>query len=917
VQRTIHLRIFSCKRGRGHVASIARTLQNLDSPVEVDDRPGKQTPAAQTKIAIGIWAGTCTSNDIDFYRELSDWEQRGDTEVHLYRAEGEAVTPMPDGLLKTIHNFDVSRSLHDWLVQDVLELQENTSESAQIQSRTEALRFYCAEFQRSLRDNRLVSGLGSNSTKPLIDTYLPLTLFDKSENEFVADRKILPSLLSVTGCRIFVTGVPGSGKSTLLNLLSFYLTEEDSNLSALFPIFLRAKDIADAGYSDIIELIRVRIKATVNAHGKDVVDFLLGDEDFPAESAVLLVDGLDELDETQRIEVRSQINTFEIRFPKMRIVITSRPNAYDKKRWSEYTLLRIRPLTQSEALTYVAQHGLPDTASALADLIKNSEQVRELSAVPFMLALMANYAGSTTNFPKHRAQLIDRCILGLIERRRVRPSDIYDEDQLIQCLSSVSFRLFKIDPTGKHSEREFMFAIQDFISQNPLNSSTDRLERSRNLEDSGITILDEIIRGTGLLQRNGGYIEFVHRTVWEYFVAHFIVHSVRSEVTEFSFLPIWEEPIRIAAGLLPGHQAGEFIRPVWSKNSGLAIRALSECPEDVSAFLRKGLESLPHEGVCEIAREIRESLFLSQDTAGERVALDTLNVLLPLTKSAEVCWEALQALKLIKLRRREAAELIARTLDLQNAPSRLEKLKEEIAFVAVPSGQFEMGNDRDNSTIDQQPAHPVKVSKFEIATITLRNKDVDKCPIDIGESDKTRSPTKNHPIIRVTWFEAFIVAAWFGCRLPTEAEWEYACRCGGADDSELFTEDGITKQAWHSANSDNVTHVGAQKEPNSWGLYDMIGNVREWCSDWFSEALYYERGGDDVSDPCGPESGTKRVLRGGCFDYNIANLPPTYRHGHAPEMRGFQNGVRFVAGLPAEITSLVEQEAPIKNELEN
>lgn len=128
-----------------------------------------------------------------------------------------------------------------------------------------------------------------------------------------------------------------------------------------------------------------------------------------------------------------------------------------------------------------------------------------------------------------------------------------------------------------------------------------------------------------------------------------------------------------------------------------------------------------------------------------------------------------------------------------------------------------------------------------------------------------------------------------GYRLPTEAEWEYACRAGTTTPIYIgdLTEPGcepdslLDQIAWYCANVEFGTNWVGQKLPNAWGLYDMIGNVEEWCWDWYGE---YPAG--PVTDPTGPESGTTRVERGGSWDTNGKSCRSANRDWNLPgEMR--------------------------------
>jgi formylglycine-generating enzyme required for sulfatase activity len=134
-------------------------------------------------------------------------------------------------------------------------------------------------------------------------------------------------------------------------------------------------------------------------------------------------------------------------------------------------------------------------------------------------------------------------------------------------------------------------------------------------------------------------------------------------------------------------------------------------------------------------------------------------------------------------------------------------------------------------------------------------------------------------------------------RLPTEAEWEYACRAGTTT-AFSFGESPLSLEnfAWYRENSDQQTHQVGEKKANAWGLYDMHGNVWEWCSDWYGE--YPKRA---VTDPIGPNVGSYRVLRGGSWNAEAALCRSAFRVGYVPSYRNSNFGFRVAlspSGIP-------------------
>ena len=128
-------------------------------------------------------------------------------------------------------------------------------------------------------------------------------------------------------------------------------------------------------------------------------------------------------------------------------------------------------------------------------------------------------------------------------------------------------------------------------------------------------------------------------------------------------------------------------------------------------------------------------------------------------------------------------------------------------------------------------------------------------------------------------------------RLPTEAEWEYACRAGGLTVYSFGDDESkVHDYGWVNTNAERTTHPVASKQPNAWHLYDLHGNVTEWCSDWYGE---YPT--TPVTDPHGPEAGEKRCLRGGGWFFIPEHARCSHRDAYVPTARYVGLGFRIVA----------------------
>jgi formylglycine-generating enzyme required for sulfatase activity len=210
----------------------------------------------------------------------------------------------------------------------------------------------------------------------------------------------------------------------------------------------------------------------------------------------------------------------------------------------------------------------------------------------------------------------------------------------------------------------------------------------------------------------------------------------------------------------------------------------------------------------------------------------------------------------------------------------------------------------------ERPQHQVAVSPFSLqATSVTREQyrlfDPEHESVHSttwwGESDvfPKRAPADDCPMINVTWYDACVFARWIGVRLPTEGEWEYACRAGTQTQFGFGDNDkNLGQYAWFSSNSGDTTRPVGQKKPNAWGLYDMHGNVWEWCQDWYGDRYYAT---SPLDDPTGALAGSHRVIRGGGWGYNAWYCRAAYRVRCVPSDRYNNLGFRLartVSSLP-------------------
>lgn len=238
----------------------------------------------------------------------------------------------------------------------------------------------------------------------------------------------------------------------------------------------------------------------------------------------------------------------------------------------------------------------------------------------------------------------------------------------------------------------------------------------------------------------------------------------------------------------------------------------------------------------------------------------------------------------------------AMTLDLGRGVS--------LELVLVPAGSFVMGSTKGGGGGETRPVRKVTISRpFYMAKYEVTG---EQWAAVMGNNPSAHKG-RNLPVQNVNWEDCRNFMArlkesikgtnspWTDARLPTEAEWEYACRAGSSNEFSFGNSaGGLGEYAWFAGNSGDAPHAVGGKKPNAWGLYDMHGGVFEWCSDW-----YGNYGSEAETDPAGPGAGKWRVCRGGSWSDVAECCRSAYRYYDGPGGAGGANiGFRVVLAMP-------------------
>lgn len=745
------------------------------------------------------------------------------------------------------------------------------------------------------------------------------------------------------GARWAVLGDPGGGKTTLLRHTALVLLEQGSSLPVLLKVAELKKDLTSS-----VEDVYGRTAA-------ELVRFALR-----RERAVVLLDGFDEA--TDREAARAAVRRAASAAGACPLVLASRPIGWQRPSadFVELALCPLGPKEQRQLLgAWVPD---PERVSRALRRLDSTARLRRLGENPLLLTLVALLLREREDIPERRGELYQKAVSILLTRasdperaqRRLREPNLAR-----QALAYAALRL--------HGRSEEVYRTANLVEA--LQEHERHRVNVRELWGGPEAFLAEVAETTGLLVPTTSNAEdapafaFPHRTFREHLAAVALERDLAVH-------GIGEVPVDVLSGAARTRQAAT-VRPAAGE-FGRVLSEARELPERWSEVLALTAALLGQGGadalVRRVAAEGTPELVLRVVSEAEGLSSDTVLGVLGCDRGWSQ-WEQRQriireipalvtelgvAVRLLdRLRRetrdgndlywiretlrgvavepntdpdvaREAREIEERLFDHIPAENLEKTLKllapqwRKIPAEGQPLGPWPVGGGEGYE--DEKPTHDVILTApfwmlaipvtWDIYRLFDPGHDAAR---DDFEGRLSLELQDNVPVYRVTWYAATMFAAWVGARLPLEPEWEVACRAGTRT---IFwsgdTEADLQEVGWYQRNSGWHPHPVGEKPANPWGLYDMHGNVWEWCIDRYDSEAYLRRWrgltvntAEATYATCIGVSGMGEataaslvyVLRGGSWGDVAWNTRSAFRVWHRPSNTRLRAGFRLV--LPA------------------
>ncbi len=778
---------------------------------------------------------------------------------------------------------------------------------------------------------------------------------------------------------IVILGLPGAGKTTLLK----YLLKRYSQQRKVVPIFIELKSEVDTEFS---EVLKKGSKVVLNDLDTYIVNYFtarIGDagERLAAEITknrysgkyefIFFCDGLDEISPEQYKQFTSVVKRAST-FVGCQFIISSRQIGFYASDYSDrFKLYCLQDFDEEAQKAYIDKYfdklnnpDLEDRKKNLLQILNNRSNsvVLKLAKSPILLSLLC--VTPNLNDIRSKAQLFQDAIDVLLSNRGIIEQE--DREIFIAFLKELAVVFFKLDKAECFDNTELEFYANRFFCSKG--------------ESASCTLLKEKYLVCGLFDKSerANSYKFAHRTIWEYLVAAGMIDRDKNEIYSRSNMGVWQEPIKMYVSLVGQSNVintTEVINKIWNENKALALNCMNEFEPFPTEILNKLYGGLSRREKLGLVSTLRNS-YINYNGSFRNPVINTIKETLTLIhkveKDCEVIYSYLEFLEEFSVEK-AFANLLHEFLQLDKLKQRQNLLKVfGLDFVEVAPGVFEMGRNKVNTKnmseeeknntiiVDdyEVPGHKVRIKKkYWISRTLVTNRMYFESGFpyaDTAHIHNSYSSDSNQPVNFVNWYEAMVFAKWFGYTLPSEAEWEFACR-GGAGNNDFMSEkinelqSLLDEKVNYTGDKTNKTRVVIpinEQFANSLGIIDMIGNLREWCIDWFSEDYYskcivesYPTFQDDIamkeevsylwvktsagieepklisSDEDASDTDVytfdcnghcispvrKRIdkieaksLRGGCFDWSISNLRPTYRN-HNPANNVYKvNGFRLI-----------------------
>lgn len=709
---------------------------------------------------------------------------------------------------------------------------------------------------------------------------------------------------------LVILGEPGAGKTTHLSRLLLYCLKEGPEKLGLpegmVPVLLPLRALEDPEREALDHVIARHLDEQLGLPR----DF--GQRLVERGNLLLLFDGLDEVANLeQREKVARWIERVLRAHSSCWPVVTCRFAGYGEQGLgrSEVRLspafleLTIQPLKGAQTEEFVrkwyrlVESGLdPDRQAAARRAEKKSGEliaqlktgdlrtarVAEMVGNPLLLASLCLVHRDHGRLPEDRRRLYDESVDVLLERWRARqgPLQKLKVEQAKRALQPVAEWLHQKEGRTKADSAELEPVLGPALR-------AVRWEAGGTREFLG-TVRDE----SGLLTGWGpGHFGFMHLGFQEYLVASELrrraaeagerQRAVLEELARHYGESWWQEVLLLFVAMGNPSMFGPLMREVVKQP------AFAERRDLLGMLLEEAAEREPDPFV-ELVRQPAD-----QDShlwRRQRQALEALRLM----------GETEELAKLVPMLRNHPSLEIQEWLETAIPAIGVEVTQNGgVELVRIPGGEFMMGSpaDEPGRHADEGPQHRVKVSPFWLGRYPVTNEQYERF---LKANPGVRAPSRwgdrrfnqaQQPVVGVTWFEAKAFADWAGGRLPTEAEWELACRAGV---TAARYEQDLGAISWHGNNSGSGPHPVSEKKANAWGLHDILGNVWEWCSDWRG---HYPKGGALVSEPAGPGMGTHRIIRGGSWRSNVALVRAAYRLSFEPSRDDDSVGLRLARSL--------------------